>query len=265
MNKMTKIALGIMILTLLININLYIFRPLGENFYIISDWVLVVCAFAAMVLGFYAFKFHGFKSIQGKALFFLSLGSLFWFLGEFSWAFLEVVMGIEVPFPSIGDLFWYIGYPLFFVGLYYIWKTIGTKIKCNMKCLSILVLMLILIAVSIYGCYPTFIDVEMTLFEKTLSIGYVALDLILVVSGLFILLTFSKGNLLKPWFFIILSLIVCTFADISFTLAGSLYETGGLLDFLWNFDYILLAFGFFYYRQIITEAIKDGKHLKKRD
>jgi len=263
MNRKTNIALTIMILVLIFDFSLYVLRPLGENFYVISDWILVIYAFFALVSGYYAFKFHGLKSIQGKALLFLSLGVLFWFLGEFSWAYIEVFMGIEVPFPSIADIFWYIGYPLFGLGLFYIWKITGASVKCDIKCLSALGFILLLIIISIYGSYPTIVDVEMTLFEKIVSIGYVILDLILVIGGIFILLTFSKGNLVKPWIFIILSLIICTFADISFTFAGSLYESGGLLDFLWDFDYILLAFGFFYYRQTIEEAIKDGKDLKK--
>jgi len=262
MNTKTKIALIITALVLLIDISLYTFQPLGEDFYIVSDWVIVVYALAATAVGLYAFKLHGIGSIQGKALMFMVIGGFFWVLGEFFWAYQEVVLGIEVPFPSIADVFWFIGYPLFGLGLYHVWRIAKVPVTRSRKYVVALILLILLAMVGVYGAYPTITDAEMSSLEKGATLGYILVDFILVVGAVIIIFSFFGGKLVKPWIVILIALVISTFADIMYAQVASLYESGSFFGILWDIDYILMAFGYFYYRQTMGDIMISAKPVK---
>jgi len=264
MNVKTKVALIITVLIIFADIWLYTTQPLGEDFYIISDWVIVIYSLAAVTVGFYAFRLHGMKSIQGKALFFMIVGGVFWLLGEFFWAYQEVNLGIEIPTPSIADLFWFIGYPLFGMGLYHVWKITRAPVTKSRKYIISMTLVIILMIAGAYGAYPTITDPEMTLLEKGITLGYIVVDFILIVGAVIIILSFWGGKLVRPWLVILLSIIVSTFADIMYAQVASLYESGSFFGILWDIDYILAAFGFFYYRQTMKDVMVSMKSAKKR-
>jgi len=47
----------------------------------------------------------------------LLVGFLLWFLGEFTWSFYSLYLGIEIPYLSMADVFWLAAYPFALIGM----------------------------------------------------------------------------------------------------------------------------------------------------
>lgn len=256
--KRMHLALGLFLLLFLVNIPLYVYRPLDEKFYLISDLIIIVFSFLAVVFGLYAFKLHGFNSVQGKALLFLTIGTFFWFLGETTWGIYEIVLGVEKPVASVADIFWIIGYPLFFTGLYYVFKV--SSVPLNKKRFVALSVVLILVTYYLIGlAIPNLIDEKISLVEKVSTAGYVIGDMILLLAVIVIITYLFGGKFAKSWNIILLAIFMSTIADIYYMNFLDVYETGSLIDILWNLDYILLALGFFYHRETIKNVMSGLK------
>lgn len=251
-----------LVIVLIINLILFTTLPLGENFYLISDWTLVLYSLLAVIAGYYAYKYHGMKHPFGKALFFLTAGVFSWLIAEFLWAYLEVFLGIIAPFPSIADLFWYIGYVPYGIGLYYLWKSTKTPLSMSRMCIAVLFILVALVLGGFYGIYPGLIDEGLTTFGKSIAVGYVVLDLALVIGHIIILSSFFGTDLIKPWAILLIAGLFTTLADILYAQIASLYEATSFFGILWDLQYILLAYGFFYYRQ--TAGIFKKHPLLKR-
>lgn len=256
----------LLILLFLIDIFLHIYQPFGKDFYIIGDSLVIIFSLIAFVSGLYVYKIHGFSSIQGKALIFITLGTFFWFLGEFTWGIYEIVLGIEAPVASIADAFWIIGYPLFLLGFYYVLKLALTSLY--KKRLIVLAIIIALVASFMtYLSMPTLTDIEMSFAEKASTAGYVIGDMLILVA-LMVVITYLIGSkFAKSWSIIFLAMLMVTIADIYYMNFLEIYETGNLIDILWDLDYILLAFGFFYHRETVKEILttsKDKKFMEKR-
>lgn len=57
------------------------------------------------------------KTRHGRVPFaFLSAGMILWSIAEFTWTYMVLVMGIEIPYPSVADVFYLSGY--FFAGVF---------------------------------------------------------------------------------------------------------------------------------------------------
>jgi hypothetical protein len=257
--KENHIALVVLCAVVLGNTLLYIFKPLGENFFIIADLTVILFAFTAFVFGIRAYKLHGFRSMQGKALLFLSLGIFFWLLGESAWAVYEIILGIEAPMASFADLMWIIGYPLFAAGMYYEWKITKIPVIKNRKFLVALAGMAIFVVVSYYGIMPSLENQEISPLEKSVVIGYVIGDMVLLFECSAIIISFLGGKFAMSWIIITVSIIMMSLADIAYSYLGTAYETGNWIDLLWDFGYILLAYGFFYYRHSIQGELEKPR------
>ncbi len=257
--KIKNLHLGLLAFAVLFFANLAIFYygPAMENFYIIADYWVMILALLAAASGFFAYRMHGLGSVQGKALFLIATGTLFWALGELAWGSYEIFLGMEKPVASIADVFWFIGYGFFFWGLFFITRLSAAPL--GRKKLALVPLVILICSVMIYISFPTITDAGMALIEKTATAGYVLGDMLLLVS-LAITITYLLGSkLIKPWSIIFIGLILSTLADIFYTYFIGSYETGNLIDILWNVDYILMGFGFFYYRETIKGIFASAK------
>jgi hypothetical protein len=57
-------------------------------------------------------------------------------------------------------------------------------------------------------------------------------------------------------------MFIVTIADIYYMNFIEVYETGSMIDILWDLSYILLAFGFLYHRETVKEAFSAMKKKK---
>lgn len=252
MNSKMRVAFVIAVIVLFLDLLLYTFKPLGENLYLITDWTVVFFALTAVIAGYYAFNLHGIKTLYGEALLFLVLGNLLWMFGELSWAVLETILQIG-PFPSVADVFWYSGYALFGMGLYYIWKATRTSVPGHRIIAAVLAVLVALVISFFYGIFPSIADPGLTLLEKAAAIGYIILDFIIIVGEIIIIVSLLGRELIKPWIIILIAVFFTTFADIMYAQIASLYIGGTFFGILWDMEYVLMALGFFYYRQTVSD------------
>ena len=253
MHSTLKIGTVVTLVAIALDVVLYALHPLGDNFFRILDWAVVLYALAAVITGISALRFVGAGSDQGKALLFLIAGGASWMLGEFSWAVLETLLNIENPLASIADVFWYAGYVFFAIGLYKIWNLVKTPVERNrMYPISVALVVLILLGIT-YATLPLLGDMTLTLIQKAVILGYVPLDFILLGEIIIIFFSFVGGGLVKPWLVIFASLSAATLADILYAQINAMYQTANFFGVLWDIQYILLTFGYFYYRQTIRD------------
>lgn len=233
----------------------YTYQPLGENFYIISDIIPISLSFLAFILGFYAYKFYGSDSFQGKAFLSLSVGIFFWFLGETTWGIYEIFLGIKSPVASLADAFWLFGYPFFFLGFYYIWKTAKAKIK-KIKLVSLVFLSFLILIFLFYLIKENLINPEISLSEKISTESYVIGDMLLLISIIFVTANLFETKTFRAYSLIILGIISMSIADVYYMKFLEVYATGNLIDIWWDLSYILIALGFFSHRESMKNLLK---------
>ncbi len=252
-----KLGAGIFLLAFLIDVLLYVFQPLGQDFYLIADSTVVIFSFLAAVLGVYAYRSHQFSDIQGKALFFLTVGIFLWFLGEATWMMYDVIAG-AVPVFSVGDIFWLAGYSMFLICLRYVWKLVLWPInkKWFVLCAGILLVVSYLIW---YVSLPILTDAGLSAIEKVVTVGYVLGDMLVLDVLIVIAFYLARNKLSKAWDIILLALALTTLADVTYARDFVSYKSGNLMDLLWDLSYILLAFAFLYYRTKWREVLAKTK------
>jgi len=253
--KKLNFATACFSLLFLANVFLYLYQPLGENFFIIADMIVIILSFLAFISGIYAYKLHGFKSLQGKALLFLSIGIFFWFLGETTWGIYEIFLGIKSPFTSLADVFWLIGYPCFLIGLYSFYKLSHSPIK-KAKLLFLVLIAIFICSFMLYLAFPNLTSPELSIQEKFSTSGYVIGDMLILVFLAFAITNLLHEKIFRAYSLIIAAIVLMSLADIYYMNFSEVYEVGNLIDLAWNLNYILLALGFLYHRETIKNLLK---------
>jgi hypothetical protein len=260
--KRIELAAGLAFALFLANVLLFVYEPFGESFYVIADSLVAILALLAALAGFYAYRLHGFRSTQGKALLFMAAGSFFWFLGELTWGLYEIALGVEKPVSSVADIFWFIGYPLFMIGLYYIFRL--SLLPGRRKLVVVTAAMALVFSLMLYLAVPTMTDATMSLEEKISTAGYMVGDAFLLAGLAFAIACLFGSRFAKPWSVLLLAIVLSAVADVCYTNFFSVYQTGNLIDLLWNTDYILFAFGFIYYRETVKDIMSAAEQKKKK-
>ena len=74
---------------------------------------LFVVPFLRALVGFRnAALWGGFKSILGKAVFFVAAGTFAWSIGMLLWNYYIFLAQVEVPYPSLADAAFILSWPL---------------------------------------------------------------------------------------------------------------------------------------------------------
>jgi hypothetical protein len=259
MNRITAAAI-LLVAAILTEFGLHMTQPLGEDFYIITDIAVVLFGLIAFLAAVYAYRIYGIRSNQGKAILLLASGILFWFLGEFTWMYIEVILSEEVPIVSVADVFWLTGYPLFFAGAFLAWRTFSAPITKEKKMLIAVTAIAVFSVVVVGVIIPVLSDTEMSALEFAVTAGYVISDLILLIMFMILIISFFGGKFAKPWMFISAGSILSVVADMVYM--TGIYESGSIVDILWELEYMLIAFGLFYYRESVKSALVQTKAKK---
>lgn len=242
-----ELIVSALLVVFFIDVLLYFFQPLGQDFFIIADLTSMAFSFLAVVFGIYAYRSHQFSDAQGKALFFLTFGIFLWFLGETTWAIYEINFGLLTPSPTIADFFWISAYPLFLISLSYIWRLALWPI--GKKWFILLAFILLTVSFSLwYFSIPTLIGPSLSPAEKISTAGYVLGDMLVLNSLIIVMAYLFKNKLLKAWGLILLGTVFSTIADVLYTHTYAAYMSGNLIDLFWDFSYIIFAIAFLYYR-----------------
>jgi hypothetical protein len=211
-------------------------------------------------------RWGGITSLLGKSLFLFSIGLLFNFLGQVSYAIYFYVYNIENPYPSFGEVFYF---GSVFIYIYAVWlfgKVSGTQI--SLKALRNRVIVFILPIFMMIASYLFFLrDYQIdasTPIITFLDFGYPLGEAILV--SLSVLAYFLSRNVLGGMMrnrvlFFIGALIVQYIADSVFlyrTFEGIWYAAG-LSDYIFVVAYFLMALALIKFGNAYYEVSKKTK------
>jgi len=230
---------------------IYLLAQTSRGFlYVLSNGLPPILAFAAFSVAAAGLLHNGvkLKSRVSSVWVGYSLGVLFWFLGEFTWAVYALWYSIPVPFPSVADVFWLVGYaPLLCAIVVQSWPFRGflTSRRMLPVNLAVFALACLLLVVLIPQTYLSTIGQDyVTVF---FSLAYPLLDLAMLNIALPVLLLYGKGRFWRPFLFVTFGLILTFVGDILFswtTLNGTYYD-GSYLELFFHWAYLALAYGFY--------------------
>jgi hypothetical protein len=189
------------------------------------------------------------RSTYPLILLFVSVGISLWFLAELTVAIYTVYLNIEA-FPSLADIFYLGGYIWLFLALSMLFNMFQTVFSKKMfKAMAFptvttasVVSQVLLIPIIVSNTNP---------ITLAISFAYPILDLVLFAFSFSILLIFLKGGIGKAWFFLTLSILLATIADLLFSylqLQGLFYE-GHPVELLWLWSYITFILGLHIHRK----------------
>jgi len=181
-----------------------------------------------------------------------SLGMIFWFIGELSWALYTLVFNVGIPYPSIADVYRLVGYGFLFFAIFTYIELFRSVISKRM------------VATASIFVLPTSVGVIPSLLLSvsakapvvnvtTLLVGFVypLLDLSLLAQAMLGLLVFTttrlKGRLGSVWLLINAGIIMNVFGDIlfSYTNLQNTYYNGHPLELFFHLGYLFFIISFY--------------------
>jgi hypothetical protein len=233
-----------------IGITYFLAQADASYLYVLSNGLPPLLAIAAFIPAAAGLLRHGVNAKDRLSIVWLgySLGVLFWFLGESTWAVYALWYSIPSPFPSVADGFWLAGYvPLMcaIVMMASPFRDFFSSKKMLTVNLAVFALAGLLLAVLIPSTYVSWNGGSF--LELAISLAYPLLDVALLVVALPILFLFSKGRFWRPFLFITIGLLLTFMADILFTWAtlNDVYYDGSYLELFFHWSYLMLAYGFY--------------------
>jgi hypothetical protein len=229
----------------------YVLAQTNRGFlYILSNGLPPFLAFAAFAMATAGLVHNGvnMKNRVSGVWVGYSVGVLFWFLGEFTWAVYALWYSTPVPFPSLADGFWLAGYvPLLCAIVTQSWpfRDFLTSRKMLPVIVAVFVLAGLLLVVEIPSTCLS--EIGQDFVTVVVSLAYPLLDVALLVIALPVLFLFGKGVFWRPLVFVTVGLILTFLGDILFswaTLNGTYYD-GSYLELLFHWSYLTLAYGFY--------------------
>jgi hypothetical protein len=176
----------------------------------------------------------------------LSLGLLFWLLGEATEAFYLIVLGRPDPFPSVADLFFALAYPWLIVSLFFFLRTYRAADLAGERRSPVLPVAVVMVVVGAVVLAPIARS-GAPFVERLVGAAYAGLDLVALVPLLLLLrLTWRLrgGSVWKIWAGVLFGFLLTFLGDLSFAYFQTRAEAdiGALaeqLEFLSNVMFLL--------------------------
>jgi hypothetical protein len=234
---------------------IYLFQDRYPDFmYFFSNiFYPLVAGVAVIVSGFALRKYWGNPGDKSSKIWAgFTVGMVFWFLGELSWAIYALLLNVEIPYPSIADVVWLIGYvPLFFALFLYI-RTFQYAVSKTMFAIATVAVCIASLAFLLFLVPPIFADAsEHDMVTLAVDIAYPALDIVLFSLSILGLLIFAKGKVAQAWLLINGAILMNVVGDVLFsytTLQGTYYN-GHWSELFFAWGYVLFALAFYAHKK----------------
>lgn len=258
-----------------ISISLIIVLNFGnfENHLYYINWVLNFYAGFAVFIGVWVSLKKIFKGSEAKTYASLTIGLIFFFLGEITWTYYQSQFNIDIPYPSLADLFWLIGY-IFFIfhiyGTFSFWRY--SKKIVNKYIIITSTIISIIAAFMIYIIMPQPNIGPQDALPTTISILYIILDSVMVIPAIAIVAGLrTKDPFFTHWLLMSFFIIFLFSADFGFSYSYTISEeVAANLEWIWdimfNAAYIFVAIAIVWYQRLvkitydnIVEATEKGE------
>lgn len=181
-----------------------------------------------------------------------TIAMTFWFLSEFSWAVLTLVLNMPNPYPSIANVYRLVGYGALFFSIFVYLGLFHNVISGK------------IVAISAAATLPTSAGIIPTILLLTrgkvsvlnwatlfVTVAYPLFDLLLFAQAMLGLLVFTmtglKGRLRGAWLLLNAGILMNVFGDLllSYTNLSGIYYKGHPLELFFHVGYILFALAFY--------------------
>lgn len=201
-----------------------------------------------------SFYWGGFKSLLGRSIAFLSLGTLAWAIGNLIWGYYNLVVRDAVPYPGLSDFGFGLSYPLWAIGIFFLAKVTGAvfSLREAKGKVILFVLPVIVIVTSYYFLFTVarggVIDTEGGLLKLFLDVAYPVWDVInltlaLLLYGLSI--NYLGGRFKWPVITLLLGIGSMYIADFFFSYNTTLetFFVGSWVDLVYTISMFLIVLG----------------------
>lgn len=228
--------------------------PESRAGYYLQIFLFLIPLFGSIVGFMNARLWGGFRSAVGRAIIFLSLGTLTWAIGMLIWNYYIFLAKVEIPYPSIADLAFILSWPLWTIGFIELSKATGARFALR-KIKGRVLLTVIPLAV-IFASYYLLIDIARDgviewstgglklFFDLFYPIGDVV---ILTVALMLFSLSYNflGGRYRSAVWMLIAAFILNYFSDFlfSYTTTKETYFNGHFVDFLFATTMFVLSLG----------------------
>ncbi len=251
----------IIAIIILLNVSLYIFKPFDRDVLLLVAHILPnLCALIAVISLYLTFNSLKILDETKAAWLLLLIGIFLYFLGEFTYAYYEIIAIIKIPYPSLADGFRLAGYIFLSGGLIYLvvgFKRAGVPFGSWREFAGIgLLLGVIFCLFSLEFFIPVITTEGISDWEKILDIAYPAGDLLLIFLTLILLritALLGKGIFSKPWKYMVAGFIFMGAGDLFFIYYTwkDIYKIGSYIDLFVYLGYLMIAMGALSQRKII--------------
>jgi len=206
--------------------------------YILSSTVEPAFSLIPVILAAFSLRVYRGDRWFAQVDSFLFLGFLLWFLGEFTWSFYTLILGVQIPYPSLADAFWLAGYPLVLVGM----VAFVSPFKVAMRRRNLLVASVVSVAALgfvVRGLVLPVLSFSTDIISDVVGLAYPMLDIALLFALIMGLLLFWGGKMARWWYWLIAGAILTAVGDILFsyfTAIGTYYD-GHPLELFFEFGY----------------------------
>jgi hypothetical protein len=192
-----------------------------------------------------------------------------WGLADIYWLF----SGQETV--SLADFLYFAGYLFLMIGVFQgIRLSNPDMLKNPKRFLLFLMVLVVLIGAYLYF-YPLSWNYEAGVLENISTAGYVIMDMLLLITVLFMIFSLFSGALSAGWIFIGLGVIVTLVGDLIYLSTYETYANGDPIDLLWFLGYLFFAYAFVHFmranakvqelmKQQIGNSVSKSKIKKKQ-
>lgn len=203
------------------------------------------------------------RNIEVQKFKLVFVGVSLWFLGEFSYTYYQIVLGIDAPYPGIGEIFYVAGYVPLILFTYRSFKTINRNgIIKHSSIVIVVTLASILPVISTIQIFSQEVNFQSQWPDIVISTITNYGDMVLLSLSILILTKLPRSNpYIYHWILFTSFLILATITDLIYLTAAIVDEeflskTELIWEAMWAFAYLcILASLFWYYKliQILSE------------
>ncbi|MBS7623721.1 hypothetical protein KEJ39_08670 [Candidatus Bathyarchaeota archaeon] len=198
----------------------------------------------ALLSSLYTVKRYGSVRAKGivRCFLWLTVAYFLWFLGEATWSFYVLCLGMSVPYPSIADIFWLAGYPSILFAMFVYLRPFRQAVDSK-RLASALVISAILTAATVMFLVAPVLQGSIEPVEQVIDFAYPIFDVALLFSSILGILAFAGGKIGRTWYCLAIGAAFMAIADImfSYTAALGVYYEGHPLELFYHYAYVMFA------------------------
>lgn len=238
----------LLIFGLLIAFQFYITNSTEEDADSAITIVSIVNPLVASIAAFFVAKKYAGTAVFGKAYFALGLGLMMFVLGEFSYLYYDLVLGID-PYPSIADVFFFSFYPL---AMFHLVKNIRF-FKPKLDSLSKILIVIIPIVIVVIYSVLSYIEIGEMNFDYYYGLIFIMASATVLSGGLLGARIFRQGVLGIAWLVLVIGILLTTIGDVWYYYLETFgqYELTHPVNLFWWASYMVITYALYKHQDII--------------